>query len=37
MRHFFAVERESAALDQVLWHFTMSLDGSVAGPNHEMG
>jgi riboflavin biosynthesis pyrimidine reductase len=22
---------------KVLWHFTMSLDGSVAGPNHEMG
>jgi riboflavin biosynthesis pyrimidine reductase len=21
---------------KVLWHFTMSLDGSVAGPNHEM-
>jgi dihydrofolate reductase len=21
----------------VLWHFTMSLDGFVAGPNHEMG
>lgn len=20
----------------VLWHFTMSLDGFVAGPNHEM-
>ncbi len=22
---------------KVLWHFTMSLDGFVAGPNHEMG
>jgi dihydrofolate reductase len=22
--------------DKVLWHFTMSLDGFVAGPNHEM-
>lgn len=21
---------------KVLWHFTMSLDGFVAGPNHEM-
>ena len=21
---------------KVLWHFTMSLDGLVAGPNHEM-
>jgi hypothetical protein len=22
---------------KVLWHFTMSLDGFVAGPNHDMG
>ena len=22
---------------QVLWHLTMSLDGFIAGPNHEMG
>jgi hypothetical protein len=22
---------------KVLWHFPMSLDGFVAGPNHEMG
>lgn len=21
---------------KVLWHFTMTLDGFVAGPNHEM-
>ena len=26
-----------AAGGKVLWHFTMSLDGFVAGPNHEMG
>ena len=25
------------AAGKVLWHFTMSLDGFVAGPNHEMG
>ena len=25
-----------AAGGKVLWHFTMSLDGFVAGPNHEM-
>lgn len=24
------------AAEKVLWHFTMSLDGFVAGPNHEM-
>ena len=24
------------AAGKVLWHFTMSLDGIVAGPNHEM-
>lgn len=24
------------AQGKVLWHFTMSLDGFVAGPNHEM-
>jgi len=24
------------AAGKVLWHFTMSLDGFVAGPNHEM-
>ena len=24
------------AVGKVLWHFTMSLDGFVAGPNHEM-
>ena len=28
-------ERQTAA-GKVLWHFTMSLDGFVAGPNHEM-
>jgi dihydrofolate reductase len=26
-----------AAGGKVLWHFTMSLDGFVAGPDHEMG
>ena len=26
-----------SAAGKVLWHFTMSLDGFVAGPNHEMG
>ncbi|MEU7916100.1 dihydrofolate reductase family protein [Microbispora bryophytorum] len=25
------------AIGKVLWHFTMSLDGFVAGPGHEMG
>lgn len=25
------------AESKVLWHFTMSLDGFVAGPNHELG
>jgi dihydrofolate reductase len=25
------------ASGKVLWHFTMSLDGFVAGPNHELG
>lgn len=25
------------AAGKVLWHFTMSLDGFVAGPNHSMG
>ncbi|MDX2969848.1 dihydrofolate reductase family protein [Kribbella solani] len=25
------------AAGKVLWHFSMSLDGFVAGPNHEMG
>lgn len=25
-----------ATTGEVLWHFTMSLDGFVAGPNHEM-
>ncbi len=29
-------ERQTAA-GKVLWHFTMSLDGFVAGPNHAMG
>jgi hypothetical protein len=24
------------AAGKVLWHFTMSVDGFVAGPNHEM-
>jgi hypothetical protein len=28
-------ERETAG-GKVLWHFTMSLDGFVAGPNHAM-
>ena len=28
-------ERQTAG-GKVLWHFTMSLDGFVAGPNHEM-
>ncbi len=28
-------ERQTAG-DKVLWHFTMSLDGFVAGPNHTM-
>jgi dihydrofolate reductase len=29
-------ERQTAG-SKVLWHFTMSLEGFVAGPNHEMG
>jgi dihydrofolate reductase len=29
------MERQTAA-GKVLWHFTMSLDGFVAGPNHTM-
>jgi dihydrofolate reductase len=29
------MERQTAA-GKVLWHFTMSLDGFVAGPNHEV-
>ena len=28
--------RPQVAGGKVLWHFTMSLDGFVAGPNHEM-
>jgi dihydrofolate reductase len=28
--------RAQTAEGKVLWHFTMSLDGFVAGPNHEM-
>ena len=28
-------ERQTAG-GKVLWHFTMSLDGFVAGPNHAM-
>lgn len=28
--------KPQAAEGKVLWHFTMSLDGFVAGPNHEM-
>jgi len=28
-------ERQTAGA-KVLWHFTMSLDGFVAGPNHAM-
>ena len=28
--------RSQVAAGKVLWHFTMSLDGCVAGPNHEM-
>ncbi|MDF2740645.1 MAG: deaminase [Actinomycetia bacterium] len=31
----FDTERQTAA-GKVLWHFTMSLDGFVAGPNHAM-
>lgn len=30
------IEPQTAA-GKVLWHFTMSLDGFVAGPDHEMG
>ena len=29
------IERQTAG-GKVLWHFTMSLDGFVAGPDHEM-
>jgi dihydrofolate reductase len=29
--------KPQTAQGKVLWHFTMSLDGFVAGPNHEMG
>ncbi len=29
------MEQRTAAV-KVLWHFTMSLDGFVAGPNHAM-
>jgi dihydrofolate reductase len=29
--------KPQTAEGKVLWHFTMSLDGFVAGPNHEMG
>ncbi|MFD2355357.1 hypothetical protein ACFSTC_47990 [Nonomuraea ferruginea] len=29
------IEKQTAN-GKVLWHFTMSLDGFVAGPNHEM-
>src|SRR3954451_25182759 len=29
------IEPQTAA-GKVLWHFSMSLDGFVAGPNHEM-
>ncbi len=28
--------KPQAAGGKVLWHVTMSLDGFVAGPNHEM-
>jgi hypothetical protein len=28
-------QRQTAA-GKVLWHFTMSLDGFIAGPNHSM-
>lgn len=28
--------RRQAAEGKVLWHFTMSRDGFVAGPNHTM-
>jgi riboflavin biosynthesis pyrimidine reductase len=28
--------RRQAAEGKVLWHFTMSLDGFVTGPNHRM-
>lgn len=27
---------QQTAAGKVLWHFTMSLDGFVAGPNHAM-
>ena len=33
--HLADTERQTAA-GKVLWHFTMSLDGFVAGPNHGM-
>ncbi|WP_020673384.1 dihydrofolate reductase family protein [Amycolatopsis nigrescens] len=29
--------KPQTAAGKVLWHFTMSLDGFVAGPDHEMG
>jgi dihydrofolate reductase len=32
-----ADSERQAADGKVLWHFTMSLDGFVAGPNHAMG
>jgi dihydrofolate reductase len=33
-----AADSERQAADgKVIWHFTMSLDGFVAGPNHAMG
>jgi hypothetical protein len=28
--------KAQTAEGKVLWHFTMSLDGFVAGPNHEI-
>jgi riboflavin biosynthesis pyrimidine reductase len=33
--HVADTERQTAG-GKVLWHFLMSLDGFVAGPNHEL-
>ncbi|WP_433201195.1 dihydrofolate reductase family protein [Dactylosporangium sp. CS-047395] len=35
MTYDYDIEPQTAA-GKVLWHFSMSLDGYVAGPNHEM-
>jgi dihydrofolate reductase len=38
VRHSWRVEVAMAErTGEVLWHLTMSLDGFIAGPNHEMG